>query len=79
MILSYEKWISPKGPSGPGPWRSLLSVTDPALLVLLAQTSETDLLKLVLASSPLSKAVLIILLGPGKIDGRQPESKQMAT
>lgn len=39
-----------------------MSVTDPALLVLLAQTSETDLLKLVLASSPLSKAVLIILL-----------------
>ncbi len=31
-------------------------------MCLLAQTSETDLLKLVLASSPLSKAVLIILL-----------------
>ncbi len=39
-----------------------MSVTDPASLVFLAQTSETDLLKLVLASSPLSKAVLIILL-----------------
>ncbi len=39
-----------------------MNLNYPAFLFLLAQTSETDLLKLVLASSPLSKAVLIILL-----------------
>jgi biopolymer transport protein TolQ len=39
-----------------------LNLTDSVVLTLMAQTSETDLLKLVLASSPLSKAVLVILL-----------------
>ncbi len=34
----------------------------PALLSLLAQGSETDLLKLILASSPMAKAVLVLLL-----------------
>jgi biopolymer transport protein TolQ len=39
-----------------------LSPYDPSIFSLLAQGSETDLLKLVLSSSPLAKAVLVLLL-----------------